>query len=54
MKELVRTIEEKGLRQGGEKCRKAIIKLLKGDPVYSKKFEEIARSRTENGGESET
>lgn len=51
----LRTVERKRLRQGGEKCRKRIIKLLKGHPVcrYSKKFEDIARSRTEKREESE-
>lgn len=51
-KEWVRTIEEMGLREGGEKSRKTQIEMLKGDPIenickYSKKFEDMARSRTE-------
>lgn len=51
-KGMVRTVEEMGLGEGGEKSRKAQIKMLKGDPIenickYIKKFEDMARSRTE-------
>lgn len=46
----VRVVEEKGLAEGGERAREALIKMLRGDPIeevcmFSRKFEEIARKK---------